>query len=196
MAQQNTGKKARQEFRVDDMIPVRDAPLSKDEFEQRREQVSARSRQASMLQNMINQDLFGSDVRDRLNSELSDAMSKLDAKLNYLIGVNMMQNADQSEMENRPINLSCTGAAFSPTHKYSKGMYIELTMMLATFPPTPIDLLGQVMWVRKKQSGEQFIGLKFMFRNRDEEDMMAKYIFKRSREMIRLKKLEEEERKG
>jgi len=31
---------ARQEFRVDDMIPLRDAPLSKDEFEEKRTKIS------------------------------------------------------------------------------------------------------------------------------------------------------------
>ncbi|RMH53019.1 MAG: PilZ domain-containing protein [Zetaproteobacteria bacterium] len=192
----NKPRRERQEFRVDDMLPLRDLPLTEEEFERKRSQISARARQATVLQEMINRDLFGNEVRDRLNPELSEAMSKLDAKLNFLIGANMMQNANQQEMKERPVNLSCTGAAFVPEHMYTKGMYINVIMMLATFPPTPVDLLGKVMWVRKKKSGEPFIGIKFFFRNRDEEDVMSKYVFKRSREMIRLKRLEEEERKS
>ncbi len=185
----------RKEFRVDDMIPLRDSPLTKGEFEEKRAKISNKSRQSAMLQNMLGQDLFGNDARDRLNPELSEAMSKLDAKLNYLIAGNLMHDAMEDNLEERPVNLSCTGAAFVPSEPYAKGMYIELKLMLATFPPTPMELLGEVMWVRKKKSGEPFIGMKFHFRNREEEDAMAKYIFKRSREMIRLKKLEEEERR-
>jgi len=185
-------KNERKEFRVDDMIPLHDNSLSKGEFEEKFAKISTKSRQSSMLQNMIGQDLFGNDSRDRMNPELSEAMSKLDAKLNFLIGANIAHDAIEGDMEERPVNLSCTGAAFVPSHPYAKGMYIELKMMLATFPPISMELLGEVMWVRKKKSGEPFIGIKFLFRNKDEEDSLTKYIFKRSREMIRLKKAEED----
>jgi len=187
-------KKERQEFRVDDMMPLHELILTKTEYEEKRTHISSKSRQTSLLQDMIGQDLFGNDARDRMNPELSDAMHKLDSKLNYLIGANMMNDASNANLKERPINLSCTGAAFVPKEPCAKGMYMELTMMLATFPPTPMELLGEVMWVRRKKSGEPFIGIRFLFRNKDEEDTLAKYIFKRSREMIRLKKLEEDDR--
>jgi len=185
-------KKERKEFRVDDMIPMHESILTKHEYEEKRTQISSRSRQASLLQDMIGQDLFGNDARDRMNPELSEAMHKLDSKLNYLIGANMMHDAANANLKERPVNLSCTGAAFVPSEPCAKGMYVEVTMMLATFPPTPMELLAEVMWIRRKKSGEPFMGIRFLFRNKDEEDTLTKYIFKRSREMIRLKKLEEE----
>ncbi len=186
------GDSARKDFRVDDMIPVRDTPITTEEFEQKKIQVDARSRQSAMMQQLMGQDVFNNDVRDRLNPELSEAMGKLDAKLNFLIGANMLNQIDQSGMEDRPINLSCAGAALVPTHQYKRGDAIELSMVLATFPPTNMSLIGKVMWVRKKESGDPFIGVKFIFRDKAEEESMARYIFKRNRESIRLKRLEEQ----
>jgi len=183
---------SRRDFRVNDMMPMRDEPLTTEEFEQKKHQIDARSRQASMLQNMIGKDLFGGDIQDHLNTELSEAMGKLDAKLNFLIGSNMINQAEQANLKERSVNLSCTGASLVPEHHYKRGDPVELIMQLSTFPPTTLRLIGKIMWVRKNEAGEAYIGVKFLFRDKEEEDMLARYVFRRNREAIRLKKLEEE----
>ncbi|MDQ6950150.1 MAG: PilZ domain-containing protein [Mariprofundales bacterium] len=183
---------SRQDFRVNDVMPIRDEPLTHEEFEIKKHQIDARSRQSSMLQSMISKDMFNSEVRDHLNTELSDAMSQLDAKLNFLIGSNMINQAEQAQLKERPINLSCTGAALVPEHQYRRGEPVELIMQLSTFPPTTMQLIGKIMWIRKKETGEPFVGIKFIFRDQEEENSLARYVFKRNRESIRLKKIEDE----
>ena len=183
----------RQDFRVDDIIPMSDTPLSTEEFEVRRNHVGIRSRQSSMLRDMVGTDIFSNDLRGKLNTDMANAMEALDTKLNYLIGVNMLNDASRSNLQERPVNFSTTGASFVSDERYREGDPLFMTMMLPAFPPTVLELLGEVVWARKTSSGKPFIGVHFVFRCEEEEDTLTKYVFRRHREMIRVKKMQEEE---
>jgi len=182
----------RQDFRVDDIIPMSDVALSTEEFEVRKNHVGIRSRQSSMLRDMVGNDIFSNDLGGKLNSDMANAMEALDSKLNYLIGVNMLNDASRSDLTERAVNFSTTGVSFVSNERYREGDPIFMTMMLPAFPPTVLELLGKVMWARKTSDGRPFIGAQFIFRCDEEEDTLAKYVFKRHREMIRVKKKEEE----
>ncbi len=184
----------RQDFRVEDMIPWRDEHVSDEEFDSRKKNIGIRSRQSSMLREMVGTDLFSGDSREKLNSEVAQAMESLDAKLNYLIGINMLNDANRSELTERAVNLSVTGASFVSDQMYRKGDSIFMTLMLPSFPPTVLELLGEVMWVRKTEDGKPFIGVRFVYRCDEEEDAIAKYVFRRHREMIRLRRQQEQSR--
>jgi len=182
----------RQDFRVDDIIPMKDQPLSQEEYDIRKNHVGIRSRQSSMLREMVGSDVFSNELRGKLNSEMADAMEALDSKLNYLIGVNMLNDAQRSDLVDRPINLSITGASFVSDQDYQKDTPIFLILMLPAFPPTVLELLGNVMWSRKTADGRPYIGVRFIYRCDEEEDTIAKYVFRRHREMIRLKRKEDD----
>lgn len=183
----------RQDFRVDDVIPMNDTPLSTEEFEVRRNHVGIRSRQSSMLRDMVGSDIFSNDLRGKLNTDMANAMEALDTKLNYLIGVNMLNDASRSNLQERPVNFSTTGASFVSDERYREGDPLFMTMMLPAFPPTVLELLGEVVWSRKTSDGKPFIGVRFVFRCEEEEDTLTKYVFRRHREMIRVRKMQEEE---
>ena len=191
MPEQN-GDNRRQDFRIDDMIPMSDAPLTREEYEVKKKQVGIRSRQSSMLQDMVGRDIFSSELKDHLNSDMAKAMESLDAKLNYLIGVNMLNDANRSNLKERPINLSVTGASFYSSERYRDGDYVKVTLMLPSFPPTILDLLGEITWAAQQSNGKAHIGVRFYFRCDEEEDSIAKYIFRRHREMLRLRAKETE----
>ncbi len=187
----NDDDNRRQDFRVEDILPWSDKLLSTEEFEIRKKHVGIRSRQSSMLRDMVGTDLFAGDSRKKLNSEVAQAMEALDAKLNYLIGINTLNDANRSDLKERPINLSVTGVSFVSDERYRQGDPVFITMMLPTFPPMVLELLGEVMWARETRERRPFIGVKFCYRCDEEEDSIAKYVFRRHREMIRLKKQEE-----
>jgi len=191
MADKNSDNR-RQDFRVDDMIPMRDAPMSIEEYESKKVHVGIRSRQGSMLRDMLGQDVF-SENSMAANTDMAKAVEALDAKLNYLIGVNMLNDANRSNLQDRPVNLSVTGASFVSEGVYKEGDAIEVTLMLPAFPPTVLDLIGDVMWVKPKSKGQLLIGVRFFYRCEEEEDAISKYVFKRDREVIRLKNRQEEE---
>jgi len=187
-----SGSNRREDFRVDDIIPMDDSPLSTEEFEVRKNHVGIRSRQSSMLREMVGTDIFSNDLRGKLNTDMANAMEALDSKLNYLIGVNMLNDANRSNLKERTVNLSLTGASFVSEERYRQGDPLAVTLMLPAFPPTVLELLGEVVWSRKTADGKPFVGARFVFRCEEEEDTLAKYVFRRHREMIRLKKQDEE----
>jgi hypothetical protein len=181
----------RQDYRVDDMIPMRDSPISTEEYEIKKMHVGIRSRQGSMLRNMLGKDVFAENS-SVAGTEIAKAVEALDAKLNYLIGVNMLNDANRSELKERPVNLSVTGASFVSDERYRKGDPIAVTLMLPVFPPTVLDLIGDVMWARPEKDGRSLIGVHFYYRCSEEEETISQYVFKRDREMIRLKARQEE----
>jgi len=182
----------RQDFRIDDVISMNDELLTKEEYEVQREHIGIRSRQNSMLQEMVGKDIFSAGAHHSLNTDVANAMEMLDAKLNYLIGVNMLNDANRSELKERPVNFSVTGMSFYTKKKYKEGDYIKTTLMLPSFPPTILELIGTVAWARQKGENPLHIAIRFQFRCDEEENSVAKYVFKRHRESIRLRAREEE----
>ncbi len=186
----NTASQGRQDFRVDDMIPLQDEKISQEEFEICKTKIGVRSRQNGMLQRMVGRDLFQDG---EASSEMSSALEALDAKLNYLIGVNMLNDASHSDMQERPVNLSVTGISFVTHQHYERGDAIRIKMMLPSFPPSILELIGIVRRAGAMQGRRQNIGVSFYFRCDDEEDTVAKYVYRRHREAIRAKHKQEHE---
>ncbi|MDQ6980830.1 MAG: PilZ domain-containing protein [Ghiorsea sp.] len=184
----------RQDFRVDDILPMQDTLLTKDEYEAQSEQIGIRSRQNSMLQEMVGRDIFSSGMKESLNHDMATAIETLDAKLNYLIGVNMLNDANRSELKERSVNLSVTGTSFFTKKSYKKGDFIKTTIMLPSFPPTILELVGVVTWVKQQEGKALHIGVRFNYRCDEEENSIAKYVFRRHRESIRLRAKQEQQR--
>ncbi|GAV20020.1 PilZ domain protein [Mariprofundus micogutta] len=174
----------RQDFRVDDIIPICDEKMTREAFEVNKSKVGIKSRQNSMLQNMVGKDIFAGDGQD-VNPELSGALEALDAKLNYLIGVNMLNEASHSDMQDKAVNLSVTGASFISENDYQVGDVSKITLMLPSFPPSTLELLAVIKRVDASQDGRKRIGAQFYYRCDEEEDTVAKYVYRRHREMIR-----------
>jgi len=175
----------RQDFRIDDVIPVSDKKLTVQEFDLCKNKVGIRSRQNSMLQQMVGRDIFANAENEGANSEMTQALEALDAKLNYLIGVNMLNDASHSDMQERPVNLSLTGMSFTTNQAYQVGDSTHINLMLPSFPPSILELVGAIVRVSSQDEQHWKIGVKFYFRSDDEEDTVAKYVYRRHRETIR-----------
>ena len=186
----------RQDFRVDDILAMQDKYINADEFEQLKQHPGIRSRQNAMIRDIIGKDVASHDLQGVVNHDLATALETLDTKLNYLIGVNMLNDANRSNLKERPINLSVTGASFRTEQHYKKGDFIAMAMMLPSFPPTIVELVAQVTWTSQESLETQHIGVQFSFRCAEEENSICKYVFQRHRESIRLQtKVQEENEK-
>jgi len=175
----------RQDFRIHDVIPLSDKRISAESFETNKRKIGVRSRQNGMLRQMVGKDIFAAD-REAMNPEMSQALEALDAKLNYLIGVNMLNDATRSDMQERPVNLSVTGISFVTENQYQLGDAMAIDLMLPSFPPSILELVGTVVRSPVNARGEkQEVGVKFYYRCDDEEDTIAKYVYRRHRETIR-----------
>jgi len=178
----------RQDFRIDDVIPISDKKLTIEAFELCKNKVGIRSRQNSMLQQMVGRDIFAASEHESGNPEMTQALEALDAKLNYLIGVNMLNDASHSDMQERPVNLSLTGISFTTSHVYQVGDNTHINLMLPSFPPSILELVGTIVRVSSLNDKQRKVGAKFYFRSDDEEDTIAKYVYRRHRETIRANK--------
>jgi len=175
----------RQDFRIDDMIPVSDKKMTKKQFDLLKTKVGVRARQNSMLQQMVGRDIFSGEEHAGLTAEVATALESLDAKLNYLIGVNMLNDASHSDMQERPVNLSVTGISFICDVGYKVGDYVQIHLMLPSFPPSIMDLIGTVVRASRRADGRLQLAIRFYYRCDDEADTIAKYVYRRHREMIR-----------
>jgi len=183
----------RQDFRVDDILAMHDQYISADEYAQLKQHPGIRSKQNAMIRDIIGKDVAAHDLQGIVNHDLANALEALDTKLNYLIGVNMLNDANRSNLKERPINLSVTGASFRTEQHYKKNDFISMTLMLPSFPPTIVELIAQVTWVSQETLKSQHIGIHFAFRCAEEESSISKYVFQRHRESIRLKTRANEE---
>jgi len=188
----NQDKNRRQDFRVDDLLPMKDTLLDKEQFEYERTHIGIRSRQSSMLRNMVGNDVFSSLSSEQNDSEISNALGALDAKLNYLIGVNMLNDANRSDLVERPVNLSVTGMSFATPQSYKVGDTMEVVLMLPALPPMVLEVLAIVQRVKPAEKGKTNVGVSFVYRCNEEEDQLSRYIFKRHREMIRIESRQQE----
>lgn len=175
----------RQDFRIDDMLPMNDEKLSPEQFDLYKDKVGIKSRQNSMLQSMVGRDVFTQEANEGMNPEMARALEALDAKLNYLIGVNALNDASHSDLEERAVNLSVTGVSFMSSNRYREGEYARIVIMLPSFPPSTLELLAVVRRVQKGGDGRIRIGAEFYYRCDEEEDLISKYVYRRHRESIR-----------
>ena len=182
----------RDRFRIDDVLPVRDRPLSTQEFEEARHRIGVRARQCSMLRKIVGRDVFDREAeRGAISPELADALGSLDAKLDYLISLNMVNDANRYGLEERPVNLSASGCAFTTDEAYRVGDPLEVVLMLPVFPPIILELLAEVVRVEQVSATRWRIGVRFFFRSEDEEEAITRYVFRRHREQIRMRRAEE-----
>lgn len=176
----------RQDFRVDDMIPISDEKMTQEAFEINKTKVGIKSRQSSMLQEMVGgRDLFSGEAHEGMNPDVAKMLESLDAKLNYLIGVNVLNDASHGELEERAVNLSVTGVSFVTSNQYAPGDNTKVTLMLPSFPPSTLELLGTVRRVESRDGERIWIGVQFYYRCDEEEDSIQKYVYRRHRETIR-----------
>jgi len=183
MAEDNNDH-GRQDFRINDVIPISEDRLTAEEFEINKSKVGVRSRQNGMLRQMVGRDIFSGE-HNPANPEMSQAIEALDAKLNYLIGVNMLNDASHGNMLERPVNLSVTGISYVTDKHYKLGDAVAINLMLPAFPPSILELVGTVVRAPQPEGKKQQVGIKFYYRCDDEEDTISKYVYRRHRETIR-----------
>lgn len=177
----------RRDFRVDDLLPMQDKSMDDATFEFEKQHIGIRSRQSRLLRNMVGNDIFSSFVSTHSDgSDTARALEALDAKLNYLIGINMLNDANRNDLDERPVNISATGMSFATSQAYKLGDHLEVTLMLPALPPVVMELLGTVRRIEPAPRGQIYLGVNFVFRCDDEQEQIACYVFRRHREMIRL----------
>ncbi len=176
----------RLDFRQDDVIRMKDARLTEDQFETEMGRTGFHYQSPCLMQGTMGDDGVLEASR-LLNPDMARMLGMLEAKLNYLIGMNVMRQVELPDLEERPVNISITGMRFASGREYKAGDRVKLTLSLPFFPPVVVDLLARVVYVNPHGKGRSQVGVSFIYRSEEEEEVITHYIFKRHREAIRMK---------
>jgi len=178
----------RLDFRQDDMLRMHDMLLSREQYEAEKNRTGIHSQQPGLLQSLAGNDaLSDGGGQAHLNPDVAKALELLEVKLNYLIGMNMLQQQDCADLTERPVNMSVSGMRFTTDGCYKVGDKLKITLSLPVFPPVILDILSRVVHVKVKPGGRTQLGVTYIYRCEEEEEIVTRYIFKRHRESIRMK---------
>ncbi len=169
----------REDFRVDDTIPITVSPLGKKKSEGNRPPFI---------------DII--PVLRRLKAKNVDTdmlllVKVLDEKLNFII--NQFESSSEGTAPAarlHDLNISAGGLSFSSKECFELGEVLSLTIGLPPKPYTNINVLGEVARVDETNDGEgkSFnIGLKFMHLDAEERQDITKYLFDVQRKQVKAK---------
>lgn len=182
------GSSRREAFRQDELLPIKEELLTPEQFAVEMNRTGIVSQHADLVQELINSEALSAERgTSHISPEMAAVLNTMEMKLNYLIAMNL-EKANDSEYEQRLVNLSATGIGFLTQEQCSKGDHLKIKISLPLFPPMKLELLGEV--VSASPNGDRDgtrIGVSFIYRCEQEEDMVVKYLFKRQRERIRTK---------
>jgi len=178
----------RQDFRVDDVLSMSDRPLTTEEYETKKVRIGIRSRKSSILHEILGKEMsIRKDDIDESNQDLVKVLDMLDSKMNYLIGIETIREAQESNLDERVASISASGISFLTQERYKPGDHLEITVMLPSFPPNVIDILVEVKRIEYQEKYDQVrVGGKFLFRCEDERTCVVDYVYLRHRELIRM----------
>ena len=177
----------RLDFRQDDMISMKVESLSQEEWDAGMHRSGMYSQQNVLSQHLVDSEAFPEGGSSQVNPEVAKALEVLEAKLNYLIGLNVQHDSSRDDLEERLVNMSVSGMKFTADGRHHIGDRLRITLSLPLFPPMALKLLARVAHAKSLPHNQTLVGAKFSYRCEDEEAAVTRYIFKRQREKIRLK---------
>jgi len=180
-------KNQRAGFRIDDVLPVNVEALNEEEYEHEKSLPGHGTFETTLVQDLLRREISqGSGNSGQISPRLGRVLEGIDAKLNYLISIEMLRDIRRRGLKEKPVNLSVTGLRFQSKTSYKPGDFVKISLMLPLLPPVSLELLASVQ--RVESNGEQTLDVAtmFHFRSREEENKVTQYVYKRQREMIRM----------
>jgi len=177
----------RMDFRQDTMLRITEEVLTPEAFEIEEKKSGAElyQYQASLAPGMAENDPLLGELVEEVDSSVLQAIQALESKLNYLIGMTVLQEAGQDLPEERVVNISATGISFVSTASISVGNKLKISMILPLFPPVFVEILAEVVHIKKMTDGKNRVSTIFIFRGEYELQGITKYVFKLQRDKTR-----------
>jgi len=179
------GRNRRLDFRQDDVLRMKEVLLSDEQHEIEKNRMGVISGTSKKMQRLAGNSSLHEGSSAHVSPEVAQALEMLDAKLNYVIGLNVLEHTDHADLEERLVNMSATGMRFTSKVHCKKGDHLKITMSLPLASPVLLELLSEVVYISVKDGRTQ-LGVVFVYRCEEEENNVVKYIFKRQRETIRM----------
>jgi hypothetical protein len=178
-------KNRRETFRQDEQLAIKEEFLTPEQFSAEMNRTGIDLQNDGMIEQLMNNDTH-SITHD--SPEAMKTLKALEQKLNYLISLNTQQAVDAG-YDLRPVNLSASGMGFVTQEQCNRGDHLKVKINLPLSLPLKLELLGKVVGIssgENKQNGTR-IGISFIYRCKQEQEIIVKYLFKRQRENLREK---------
>lgn len=112
----------------------------------------------------------------------------LERKLDYIIRlVDKETTGEPGEKDGYCVNLSAGGALLKVSEEVKNGATLSVKLVPPTFPRLVVEVMGKVRSVKKADDGDRLASMEFSVVNEDDREDLISYIFKRQREILRLK---------
>jgi len=89
-------------------------------------------------------------------------------------------------------NLSESGIGFTMKEEVKKGGFLEMEILMPTFPTVIIKVWGKVIRIKPLSEGGYRVGVQYTHIREEDQDSIVHYLFKRQRELLRTKKIPKE----
>ena len=89
-------------------------------------------------------------------------------------------------------SLSEGGIGFTMKEEVKKGDFLELEILMPTFPTAIIKVWGRVIRIKPLPEGGYRVGVQYTHVKEEDQDSIVHYLFKRQRELLRTKKIPKE----
>lgn len=89
-------------------------------------------------------------------------------------------------------NLSESGIGFTMKEEVKKGDFLEMEILMPTFPTVIIKVWGRVIRIKPLPEGGYRVGVQYTHIKEEDQDSIVHYLFKRQRELLRTKKIPKE----
>jgi hypothetical protein len=124
------------------------------------------------------------DLEDKL---LSQWLTMINAKLDSIISSLSVEREGFSALTFKTLIISGSGMSFNSKERYSKGDFLEIKILLYMYPHVALYVYGDV--VNIEQGLDSFnIAVRFTGMSDDIRDEIVKFVFRRQREILSMKR--------
>ncbi len=119
-----------------------------------------------------------------------NALIDINIKINLIISI-ISSGGQKNIFNSTPVeaNLSEGGIGFTTTEDVSEGDVLEIKMILPAFPIAIIKTVGRVVRVDSLPEGQgHTVGIQFENIKEEDQEKIVRYLFKKQREWLRIKK--------
>lgn len=122
------------------------------------------------------------------DTELSECLRIINAKLDAIMGMLSFQTRECCSLQLTCVNISAGGLRTVLHEEYGTGDLVEVKMMFPTLPYVLFYVYGDVLRSEKLDDGRYQICIEFTAIDEEIRDKIAKFVFEKQREILRMKR--------
>lgn len=122
------------------------------------------------------------------DSELSECLKIINTKLDTIINMLTFQTRECCSLHLTCVNISAGGVRTVLTDAHRLGDFVEVKMMFPTLPYVVFYVYGDVVRCERLEDGRYQTSIEFTAIDEEIRDKIAKFVFERQREILRMKR--------